>query len=243
MRLTRRIFLLSSAFFLTWISGCGGSVQDVLKIFFRYTNAVPDLAGTDFFVDDSLNQANVAYQASMADFAELENREREVFFDAFEAGTSNLLDSILVEKRDEISFHVFAVGLGSPTGFQEPARLIAPEVTRTRPTGSNARIIWVHGYNRKPSAQTPSVDIFRSGALNEIVDGLEFAATRSINLAAGTYDFTVRIDGLEESELITKTGVSIVAGKIYVALLCGEEDTVGPTAPDILFFEESIKQN
>ncbi len=234
---------------LAVLVGCGGALQ-FEAFFYRFTNVIPDLVAVDFIVEEEggesiLRGDGIVFSDSTEYFeADVDTTEVEdlIQFDLYEAGTSNQIDTIIVQKLEDVSHHVFAFGMATPGGFQPAARLVAFEVTRTTPTGSNARLIVVHGYIRKPASQTPPIDFVRSGKIDPEIEDLDFAESSVFLLAAGTYDLTVRIAGFEQSLLIEKLGVTFEAGKIYIVLLLGVEDDV-TTPPDIFIIEEPIRDD
>jgi hypothetical protein len=115
---------------------------------------------------------------------------------------------------------------------------VSAEIQRTAPPGSSARINWVHGFVRAAGTQTPNVDIVRSGQIAPIVTDLEFGGTNTIILAAGTYDFTIRVAGTQQGGLFTVSSVVIQAGKIYSIVLKGVEGQGGALAPGLEIIEE-----
>ncbi len=222
-------------------AGCGGGVRQA-KIFHRFTNIVPDVATADFYVNDDLSGVGIGYVASTS-YTELEDDENYTFYDGFEGGTQNVLDSIAVQKENKVSTHIFACGFQSPGSQQPGVRLVPVTVTRTTPSGSNARLIWVHAYARALGTQTPKVDIYRTGKIAPEIEDIGFGEHRVGFLAAGTYTIEVRIAGAIQGNLFSRTGVVLEAGKIYIVLLKGVEGEAGVLEPDIILIEEPDNNN
>jgi hypothetical protein len=231
--------LLLSAALLASLYGCSGGGQTLANYFYRFTNSIPDLAGVDWFLDDNLETSNQAYLQSSS-YVEVVNEETLAFFDAFEAGTQNVIDAVVIQKEDEMSSHLFTLGLRTPGSQQPAARILHARITRTTPPGSNARIIFVHGYARAAGVQTPAVDIYRTGRISAELENLGFGDAQEGQLAAGSYDFTVRIAGTQQGSLIVRNGLVLEAGKIYILLLKGIEGQGGLLTPDILQIEEPV---
>lgn len=239
MKLRQSCLLLATLAGL--LVGCGGGPTTV-RIYYRFTNVVPDVATADFYVNDQLQSAAIGYAQSNS-WVRLEDDEDWTFYDAFEGGTQTPLDSIAVRKQNKVSTHVIACGFKTPGSQQPGVRLVPVTVTRTTPGGSNARLIWVHAYMREVGVQTPNVDIFRTGKISPEISDLAFGDTRVGFLAAGTYTFTVRITGTLQGFLIERPNVVLEAGKIYIVLLKGVENETGVLTPDIELIEEEVLNN
>lgn len=219
------------------ILGCGGGgLSELIAYSLRFTNCVPDLGGLDYYVDDALEISNQAFAASSA-YDKASDNARSHFIDVNDAGTSNVLDSIEIDRIHKQSSHVFALGLAAPGNQQPGLRLIAVTVNRKPPTGNNAFIIVVHGFIREVNFPTPNIDLHRTPD-STVITNLPFGNFDVFTVAAGTYDFTVRITGIEDSVLISKPGLAIQGGKVYTMLLQGVEGQGGSIAPDIQLIEE-----
>ncbi|GIV03868.1 MAG: hypothetical protein KatS3mg015_2698 [Fimbriimonadales bacterium] len=220
--------------------GCGGGGGEVTRDFFlRFTNNVVDLpGGVDVFMDQEPFALGLGYGASTPTYQNLTTEKDLHFFDLYRAGTQNLVDAWAEIPRADQSHHLVAIGAASPGPQQPAARILAVTVNRIRPTGTNARLLVVNAFVREPGKATPKVDLLRSGKIEPEIAELEFAKAGEFLLAAGTYDFEVRIAGLQSGTLFTKTGVTIEAGKIYFVLIRGLEGAAGVFAPDIQFIEE-----
>lgn len=238
--MTKGILLTAAAVSIFAILGCGGAGRRDTRFFYRLTNAVTDVSGVDFRVDKNVTNSNVQFGDSTT-FVEVNDTEPLIFFDILEAGTNNDIDSIVVEKQSLQSVHLFGLGVFNPGSLQPQARLVPVIVNRDQPQGNNARIVLVHGYVRAAGTQTPNIDFVRSGRISPVVEDLAFGASSTFNLAAGTYDFEVRIADLMTGVLFTRTGVTIQAGKIYVFLLQGLEGAGGNLTPAINIFEEPVR--
>lgn len=222
--------------------GCGGGGGEISTDFFvRFTNNIVDLPGG---VDVVLNQepyaVNLGYGGSTPDYDNLTTEEELYIFDLFRAGTQNIIDSWVEIPRLRESHHLVSIG-AADAGPQQPlARIVPVLINRNRPGGANARLIVLNGFVRQPGRQSPNVDLLRSGKIAPEISDLEFAGFKSFLLAAGTYDFEVRIAGLMSGTLFTKTGVTVEGGKVYLVVIRGVEGGSGVFAPDIQFIEEPL---
>lgn len=222
--------------------GCGGGGGVISTDFFvRFTNNVVDLpGGVDVFVNQEPYAVSLGYGGSTPDYDNLTTEEEIYIFDLFRAGTQNIIDSWAEIPRERQSHHLVAIG-AADAGSQQPlARIVAITVNRNRPSGTNARLIVVHGFVREPGRQSPKIDLLRSGKISPEVSDLAFADTQTFLLAAGTYDFEVRIAGLMSGTLFTKPGVAVEGGKVYLVVIRGVEGGSGVFAPDIQFIEEPL---
>ncbi len=229
--------LLATAASIIGAAGCGGG-GGASEISFsdRFTNVVPDLGGVDFYVDDVLRISNQAFGDSSA-YEKRKAKDPTEVVSVNDAGTGNVLDAIEIDRVNKKSAHVFSLGLANPGNQQPGLRLLALLINRTPPSGNNSRVIVVHGYIRAVGFPTPNVDIHRTPDIIE-VSNLPFGQSDSFTIAAGTYDFTVRITGIKDSQLIFDPGRQIEGGKVYLMLLQGVEGEGGNIAPAIQFIEE-----
>jgi hypothetical protein len=220
--------------------GCGGGGGEVTRDFFlRFTNNVVDLpGGVDVLLDQEPYAMGLGYGGSTPGYQNLTTEKNLYFFDLYRAGTQNLVDSWAEIPRADESHHLVAIGAADAGPEQPLARILAVKVNRIRPTGNNARLLVVNGFVRQPGRQTPKIDLIRSGKIQPEIEDLEFAKAAEFLLAAGTYDFEVRIAGLQSGTLFTKTGVTIEGGKIYFVVIRGLEGAGGVFAPDLQFIEE-----
>lgn len=223
------------------VVGCGGSGNPNLQYFYRLTNAIPFLgSGVDFMVDKEISASGVAY-GSDTDYVETDLEESNIFYDILDAATHEFLDSIVAEKTDEESLHLFAVGIKNGPATLQPIAQIAPVVVnRTTPQG-NVRIVFVNGYCRRAGVQTPHVDLIRSGQIQPVISDLAFAGSRTFVLPAGTYTLSARYAGLMSGTFLTSDPQVFAASKVYIVLLQGVEDAVAPYHPQFRIFEEPIR--
>lgn len=236
-----RIALAAVPLTLIGAIGCGGGGADDEEFFYRITNAIPFLiSGIDFWVDKEVQTTAMAYGSS-TDYEMTDIEKRDIFFDILDNSTSEFLDSIVYEKQDEQSVHLFALGIkDGPANLQPIARLSPVVVNRLRPQG-NARLVFVHGYCRRAGTQTPAVDFLRNGQIAPIVEELEFGDSETIVLPAGTYELRARFAGLLSGEFLTSPPTLFEANKIYIVLLEGVEDASAPHEPKFRFIEEPVR--
>lgn len=222
--------------------GCGGGGGEISTDFFvRFTNNVVDLSGgVDVYLNQEPYAVSLGYGGSTPDYDNLTTETELYFFDLFRAGTQNIVDSWVEIPRAGQSHHLVAVGAADAGPQQPVARIVAITVNRNRPSGTNARLVVVHGFVREPGRQSPNIDLLRSGKISPEVSDLAFADTQTFLLPAGTYDFEVRIAGLMSGTLFTKAGVPIEGGKVYLVVVRGVEGGSGVFAPDIQFIEEPL---
>jgi hypothetical protein len=223
------------------VIGCGGSGNPDEQYFYRLTNAVPFLSnGVDFMVNKEVSTSGVAY-GSDTPFVETDLEEPNIFYDVLDSATHEFLDSIVAEKSDEVSLHLFAVGIkNGPVTLQPIAQLAPVIVNRTTPQG-NARLVFVNGYCRRAGVQTPHVDLIRSGQIQPVIADIAFAGSSTFVLPAGTYTFSARYAGLMSGTFLTSPPQMLDANKVYIVLLQGVEDAAAPHQPEFRIFEEPIR--
>ncbi|MBA3725855.1 MAG: DUF4397 domain-containing protein [Armatimonadetes bacterium] len=218
-------------------SGSGGSTNE--QFFYRFTNIIPFISGVDFLVDKQVQVPNLQY-AGHTDYFETDTEEPNMFIDAVDSVTQEIIDAIVITKRRDASVHIYALGVrGGPQQQQPEAQIIPIEVIRTTPQG-NARLIVVHGYVRRAGTQTPNIDLLRSGQIQPIVEDMPFANAETVNVPPGTYTLTARFAGLLSGEFLFRRNVELLAGHVYVALLRGVEGQAGALEPIIDIFEEPV---
>lgn len=226
---------------LLGLFGCGGGGGNGAdkQFFYRFTNIIPFIKGVDFLVDKQVQVSDLQF-GSHTDYFETDLVEPNMFIDAKDSGTQEFIDSIAIEKQDDKSIHVFAVGVRGGQQNQQPeAQIIPVEVNRTTPQG-NARLIVVHGYIRAAGTQTPNIDFLRSGQIEPIVSDLPFAQAQTVNVPPGIYSLKARFAGLLSGDFLFRLDVQLLAGHVYVALLRGVENETGNLTPIIDIFEEPI---
>lgn len=222
--------------------GCGGGGGEVTGDFFlRFTNNVVDLpGGVDLNLDQEPYAVNLGYGGSTPTYDNLTTREDLHFLDLYRAGTRNIVDSLVEVPRLDQSHHIVAIG-AADAGAQQPlARMVVVNVNRNRPSSNNARLVVLNGFVRIPGRQSPNVDLLRSGRIAPEIADLAFGDFKEFLLAAGTYDFEVRIAGLMSGTLFTKNGVTVEGGKVYLVVIRGLEGETGVFAPDLQFIEEPL---
>lgn len=236
-----RLFFAVVPIVILGIAGCGGGGNQEDRFFYRITNGIPLLNGGIDFVVDKKTEATALLYDSDTDYVEVNLDETNIFFDIVDSATGEFLDSLVVEKQDEQSLHLFAVGIKDGPNTLQPLAQIAPViVNRTTPQG-NVRIVFVHGYCRKAGTQTPNVDLIRSGQIQPVVSDLEFAGSSTFVLPAGEYTLTARYAGLISGEFLESPVLNLEAGKVYIVLLEGIEDQADPYEPKFRVFEEPIR--
>jgi len=249
---------------LAVLSGCngglfGGGGSQITAFDYRVTNGVPDLGGTsdvDYLAqidgdpDEQSFLGTFSYLGS-SNFFEHTKQNDFIDFIAQEANTTNVLDALSIDIIPDTSVHILFVGLVNAAQSQEAARLTAIRINRGSPSGSKARIIVVHGFNRDANHVTPSIDLAKPGDDAPIVGNVPFGNSTlppdkqdpskfSAEITAGTYTFEVRIAGNKFAVLFTDGPFTIEAGKIYLMLLSGEEgNALWP--PKITLIEEPVK--
>ncbi|HWP30169.1 MAG TPA: hypothetical protein VNK96_00355 [Fimbriimonadales bacterium] len=250
--------------FILLLSGCngglfGGGGSKITAFNYRVTNAVPDLGGNssvDYVaqVDGDPNEQSFLGTFSYLQFSNyFEHKEQDIYIDYIvkEASTTNELDAISVDIIPDTSVHILFLGLVNAAPSQKSARLTAIPIDRGSPSGSKARIIVVHGFNRDATHITPNIDLAKPGDDIPIVSNVQFgnstlppdeqdASQYSAEITSGTYTFEVRIAGNKDAVLFTDGPFTLQAGKIYVLLISGEEgNSVWP--PKITLIEEPVK--
>lgn len=239
-KLSLRLLLACVPILLAALVGCGGGDTNK-QYFYRLTNGIPLLpSGVDFWVDKDVAATGLPY-GSDTDYVETNLDEPNIFYDILDSATHEFLDSIVAEKTDDESLHLFAVGIkNGPATLQPIAQLAPVVVNRTTPQG-NVRIVFVNGYCRRAGVQTPNIDLIRSGQIEPIISDLEFAGSKTLVLPGGTYTLSARYAGLMSGTFLTSPPFDFVAGKVYIVLLQGVEDAAAPYEPTFRIFEEPIR--
>lgn len=251
---------------LVLLSGCngglfGGGGSKITAFNYRVTNAVPDLGGSssvDYFaqVNGDPNEQSFLGTFPYLQFSNyFEHKKQDLYIDfiAKDTSTTTVLDAISIDIIPDTSVHILFVGLANkPSGKKGSARLTAIPINRGSPSGSKARIIVVHGFNRGSADEdTPNIDLAKPGDDTPIVSNVTFgnstdppdeqdASQYSAEITAGTYTFEVRIAGNKDAVLFSDGPFTIQAGKVYLLLVSGEEgNSLWP--PKITLIEEPIK--
>lgn len=236
--------------------GCGGtqntSNQPDPEV--RFVNGVPDTANLDFVLNDEVKSQNLAYQSASADFESIEFlTEEEGGYDVSirRTGTTNDLD---IESRNfqrDTDTLVVAIGLQNPGG--EPvkrARLVFVPVSRLAPTGNRARLVFLNGFLRSAGFDTPNVT-FQSiipgdpASIDNPQDSIRdvpYGDNRLITVDTGNRTFIVRRADTDALVQYAEQTVNLLPGRIYLALVTGQE--ANPTLslqPSLRFIEISTQ--
>lgn len=218
-------------------AGCGGggtsSLLDKPEVMFF--NASPDIAGLDFYLDDTLLAANVAFEAG-SDFVITDPQDRDIGI--FEANTTNNFDLIFDTFERNKHYLVSSIGLADfGNDFKKRVRVVLTEVDRHIVQGTKSRLIILHAYCREEGFETPAIDFQSPGNNPQYkASNIEFAETSTLLIDAGVRSFDARRTGTEEV-YASLTNFTFGAGKIYLVYVTGVENGVGNAAPQVIVKE------
>lgn len=214
--------------------GGGGGSSSSTKARIAFVNASPDAGNVDFLLDGDEKANAVAYNGLTA-FSDYSPSAYDV--STRTDGDTEILWSEQNDFNADQDSLVAAVGLKNP-GTELEKRLVLSfgTVDRTAPNGNKARLVIVHGFVRKVGFDTPSID-FRNPGNTPVVNStnIAFGEMRSLDVDSGSQTFQIRQNGTEQV-FIEKT-LNLAPGKIYLALISGQEDAAAPAAPDLQLVE------
>lgn len=235
----KRILVLALATAGVLIGGCGGSGggSGLPDPTIRFFNGISDSALINFLLDDDIVGPQIAYLGSTPDFASEEAKERDLRIQV--DGTSVDLWAEVVTLAKDKHYLVSAFGLlnfGNET--LKRARFVGIEVDRNAPSGTRARLLVFHGYNRRAGLDTPNIDFQTPGDNPQFkVSDIAYTSAKPLEVDAGNQTFEARRNGTET--ILVSQNVTLGGGKIYAAYVLGVEDEVGASAPRIEFVELS----
>lgn len=222
------------------LSGCpGGSSQAAPDPTIRFINTSPDSGPLDFFLDEDLEGAALAFLASTAGFKSIESGPYDI--GVFDAGTQNNHDAIFVNLNRDKHYLVSAIGLVNyGTEAEKRLRLVLTEINRNAVNGNVARLIIFHAFARETGFQTPAIDFQNPGDNPQFkVENIAFASSKTLTVDAGNHDFEARRN--ESEHVYATANVTLGAGKIYAVFVTGIENGTGGLAPQIVFVEIAPK--
>ncbi len=230
--------------------GGGGNTTDLPDPQVRFINGTPDAVGLDFLMNDSITAANVAYLSSSPGFQfvdYIEPSDDGYDIGARRNGQATDLDRIAVDLQRDTSQLVVTLGLQDPLSEpQKRLRLINFQILRTTPTGSRSRILFINGFLRGAGFETPNVtfqsvvpgDPSSIDNPQDVSRDIAYADIRTLTVDAGARRFIVRRADTDALVQYASQDVTLVAGRLYVALMTGQEANANPALqPKIQFIE------
>ncbi|CAN5542020.1 hypothetical protein BH11ARM2_BH11ARM2_27070 [soil metagenome] len=218
------------------ILGCGGGgttggdavvVHDPSLI---AVNVVPDASAVDIRLDDTKIGDGLAYQSasSLSPFS-----PGDYDLTGGVAGSDVDLWDIAQTLASGQAFAAIALGevnYGDETSKR--FRVVPVGIDRSVPNGSKARLIFVNAFLRDTGFETPAVDFQDGDRPQYPLTNVAYAGSSSESVDVGTYTFQARRN---DSELVyAEQSITFEAGKIYLAILCGQENGIDNKAPKIL---------
>lgn len=219
------------------LQGCGGSgnsntLPDPEVMFI---NGIPDTTNIDFTLNDVAEASNIPFMGTGGAFKSVEyilpddggydigirRNGTTTYLDLFGTGFNRDTDNLLV-----------AVGLQNPGS--EPLKrplILSFTVDRKAPTGTRSRIVFLNGLIRATGFDTPNVT-FQSVIPGDpssidnpqfVTRDVPYSETRVLTVDAGARRFIVRRADTDALVQYASTDFTFVAGKIYLALISGQE--------------------
>ncbi len=232
----RLIFGVLGAFALIGCGGGGGGGSSAKPAHVAYVNASPDAGNLDFFSNGDSKATGVVFGTNSA-FADIKAGDYDV--SVTPTGSSEVLWSETETYAADQDYISVALGLRNPDLTQDTERekrlvISLGNVNRTAPTGNRARLLIVHAFIRKAGFSTPSID-FRNPEDTPVVNttDIDFGATRSIDVDSGSQTFEVQQNGTDQ--IFATATTTLDPGSVYMALVSGQEDATGDSAPTIRF--------
>jgi hypothetical protein len=224
------------------VAGCGGSTNSVVVLpdpVVRFINASPNSAGMDMFANDVQVANNVPYLGSNPTFVSTEQGDYDIKVQETSDPTGETQAIEVKQMNRDQDFLAFSCGLVTPpnTEFDKRLRCSMNTFNRTRPNGDKARLIVFNAYVAAPGLDTPSIDFQNPGDTPRFSAGdIPFGEGRELTVDAGPDTFVARRNGTE-LEIVPQNTFTFGGGKIYAAVVTGIEDSVGATAPKIVYIE------
>lgn len=229
-RLVFTIALGTSAWALV---GCGGSSSNAglpdPKI--RFVNASPDSTSLNFFLNDDVKGANLAFGSANAAFDIVDPELYDI--NVRENGTSVDLDTVTRDLKSDTRTLVVSAGLEEfGIEFSKRLRLTFQDINLTAPNDGKSRLYVYHGFIRQTGFETPNIDFASPGStpLYELKD-ISFGGSSMIEVDAGSQTFDVKRNGTDQ--VYVSSTLNLESGKIYLVLVSGVQAAVGAQAPSI----------
>lgn len=232
---------LGVALFAT--AGCGGSISSssAPDPLVQFVNAVPDSVALDLLFDDFKEDrlvaigSGVAYMGSNGTFKEVRAGGHALILK--ETGDPFELWSQTFDTANDRSYVAVAIGQKAfGTDFEKRPRFITFDIDRTAPNGNKSRLYIVHAFNRAASIDTPAID-FQTPGDNPTYRAADIAygTVKDLTVDSGTITLQARNRGTDF--VYAEAAPTLGAGKIYLAVVSGVEDSVGAQAPRVFFTE------
>lgn len=259
-RLVARIgALVAAGIALGSCGGAGSSSSDTdtrRQPLVQFLNGCPDSGSLDYYFDDTLLGASIAYPTVSPDFVEIEERlpeQNEGAYDIYARvpGTDEDVDRLIQVFNRETAQFVVALGVRTfGAEFEKRVRLSIVPVRRTSPAPGRSRLAVLNGYVSREGDE-PTVIDFQTPGDNPIIAfrGIQFGESNipepepgsdaiDPTVPAGTYTLQARLGGVTGELVLAQVNVTLVSGRSYVALVCGIEDDPNPERrPRIVIIE------
>jgi hypothetical protein len=217
--------------------GCGGGGNGVAaeEPTLRVLNASPDSTALEFWLNDDIVGTAYNYLQSSPVFGRIASGFTDVRIR--ESATTPEVWAEVVNFQNNRHYLLVAAGLMNyGTEFEKRVRLTTVEVNRAAPNGNRARVYVLHDLAAAPGFQTPQIDFQDPGQNPQFkVEEIDFASTKELQIDSGTYTMEARRTGTED--VLVSQSLTFGAGKIYIAVVGGQEGGVGQLTPQITLIE------
>ena len=253
-KLGMRVIVALGVFATSLLVGCGGSgggSSNLPDPQVRFINASPNNTGIDFLLNDVVEASNIPFNGASPDFQTID------FIDANDDGYDISIRPNGGEELDRFGqvFNrdtdtlIVTLGLHDPgIEFDKRCQIFSFPVLRTAPTGNRARVYVINGFIRATGFITPnvtfqSVDAGDPSPFNNpsvVTRDMTFGTIRNLTVDATSFQFIARRADTDALVQYATTNVVLGSGKIYAAIITGQEGQADPDLqPQITFIELS----
>lgn len=259
----RILSILVAGAALSLLGGCMGSTNNnsgnLPDPTVRFVNGSPATTGVDFYLNDALYSSR-AYLGSSANFQDLEFIEQvDGGYDAAIRSTGGTLD-LDRQAPDPPIFNrnthnlMIAFGLPNPGGeILKRSQLMIMSIDRAAPVGNKSRLYIFNGMQRATGFENASMTLQTIEPGNpSSIDNPQFKRenvqygdntdNNPLQIDSGSLTWIARLGDVDAVNEFARTTFTFGAGKIYLALITGQEGAANPALqPRVEFIELETK--